>query len=647
MLLVFVVALCLGALIYVQHTNNLIVTRDMQNAVALSEISARFDHEDGNLYRLMVDEAANDGSSSILSRVAGIRHNLTLISSQLRSSQLDLSVSDRNRAAAVVEEIDKYNDAVGVVSSMLEVDFSSSVAMLRPFRSNADQVLREVKGIAAAGMRDAQSHANTATWHTRLLVAFVTVAVLIVALLSYLWLALASRRGVQLLEEIKRRSSAENDALHLARTDALTGLVNRRVFNSELQAVTDVANLDQAISIVLIDLDGFKEANDVHGHEAGDCVLKVVARRLQQVFGPAGVVARLGGDEFAVLLLSGDGVKEVMSLAERASVLLRAPVLWRDNRIVVSASIGLSRYPEDGTAGSALLHAADIAMYQAKRNGKGGVCLFATSMEQERIERRKLEGELRVGIDQGEIRPFYQPIVRFSDEQLCGFEVLARWQHPRLGLLAPDAFIKLAETTGQITEMTKAILRQACRDARRIPTHLRLAVNISPMQLEEPGLAETLIDIIQAEGIDPARIEIEITEDAIMDDVVSAELVINRFRGAGMSIALDDFGTGYSSLSSLRRLKFDKIKIDQSFVRTLQESIESQKLVEAIIALALSFEMRVTAEGIEDANTASLLAQKGCNQGQGYYFGKPVCIDDVAEISNARCVLVAKPASND
>jgi EAL domain-containing protein (putative c-di-GMP-specific phosphodiesterase class I) len=161
------------------------------------------------------------------------------------------------------------------------------------------------------------------------------------------------------------------------------------------------------------------------------------------------------------------------------------------------------------------------------------------------------------------------------------------------------------------------------------------------MQLEEPGLAETLIDIIRAEGIDPARIEIEITEDAIMDDVVSAELVINRFRGAGMSIALDDFGTGYSSLSSLRRLKFDKIKIDQSFVRTLHDSKESQKLVEAIIALALSFEMRVTAEGIEDAKTASLLAQKGCNQGQGYFFGRPVCIDDVAETSNARRVLAA------
>jgi len=630
-LLVSMVALCLGTLIYVQHENSVIVTRDMETAVALSEIADRFDHEDGNLYRLMVDQAAHGHSTNDAGRVSRIRANLFLISAKLKVELSNLPADDQRRAYKVIKQIDEYNEAVGVVSSMLELDFASSVSMLRPFRENAFQVLRQVNGIASSGIADARYHADTAALHTRLLVGFVTIAVLVVALLSYLWLALASKRGTQLLEEIERRSNAEKDALQLARTDTLTGLMNRRAFNLELQTAIETAHLSASrLSIVLIDLDGFKEANDVHGHEAGDTVLKVASQRLSHVFGIDSTVARLGGDEFAVLIRTTEESSSVLSLSERASSLLRAPVMWRDNRIVVGASLGVSQYPSDGTVGSALLHAADVAMYQAKRNGKGGVCLFAFSMEEERQNRRLLESELRTGIQCGELQPFYQPLVRLADQRLCGFEVLARWQHPRLGLLMPDSFIKLAEATGQITDLTKAILRQACVDARRMPSHLRLAVNISPMQLEEAGLAESLIDVLVAGNLDPRRLEIEITEDAVMDDVVAAERVIAAFRGSGMSIALDDFGTGYSSLSNLRRLRFDKIKIDQSFVRTLPNSKESQKLVEAIIALALSFEMAVTAEGIEDADTAALLGAKGCTLGQGYFFGKPVSIDDLA-----------------
>ncbi|WP_294392620.1 EAL domain-containing protein [uncultured Sphingomonas sp.] len=632
-LLVFSVSLCLGTLIYVQHANSSIVNRDMQTAVELSEIAARFDHEDGSLYRLMVDEAANGRSLTVAERVRRIRRKLTRIAEDLHADERLLSPADQHRTAQVVSEINKYNDAVEVVSSMLELDFATSVAMLRPFRENADRVLHEVKDIAAAGIKDAHRHADDAAWRTRLLVAFVAVAVLIVAFLSYLWLALASQRGIQLRQEILRRSEAEREALILARTDVLTGLANRRVFGTELSDAIEAAGSDRSgLAIFLIDLDGFKEANDVHGHAAGDAVLKTVADRLRSLFGHGNVIARLGGDEFAVLLRSSNQADTITSLAADAGRSLHDPVTWRGNNILVGASIGISRFPADGSLADALLHAADIAMYHAKRNRKGSVCLFTPAMEAERLERRRLEEELRIGISLGEIRPFYQPIVRFADSELCGFEILARWQHPRLGLLGPASFVKLAESTGQITAITKLLLRQACIDARHLPDNLRLAINISPMQLEEPGLAESLIDIIHAEGIDPTRIEIEITEDAIMDDVVSAERVITTFRNSGLSIALDDFGTGYSSLSNLRRLKFDKIKIDQSFVSTLHNSAESQKLVEAIIGLARSFEMKVTAEGIEDASTATLLARRGCTQGQGYFFGKPTAFEEVRRL---------------
>ncbi|QXT35413.1 EAL domain-containing protein [Sphingomonas sanguinis] len=605
----------------------------MQTAIALSEIASSFDHEDGNLYRLMVDEAANGHKRDSVARLAHIQSRIAAISIALSRQQTRLPPAERARARRIVLELHKYGEAVNVVSSMLEIDFATSVGMLRPFRANADHVLNEMKGIATSGIADANRHAEAATLRTRLLAALVTVAVLIVAALSYLWLALAAKRGQQLHAEIMRRGEAEREALQLAQTDALTGIMNRRVFNDELRSAMDAARaVGSALTIVLVDLDGFKEINDTYGHAAGDTVLRTVAQRLRIVFGPASIVARLGGDEFAVLLLDAQDGCDPLELPQRASQVLRQTLTWRDNAITIGASIGVSVFPQNGTHPDELLHAADIAMYEAKRNRTGGACLFLPRMEEERVAQRLLEEELRIGIQRGEIKPFYQPIIDFSDGALCGFEVLARWQHPKRGLLTPGAFIRVAETTGQITELTKAILRQACRDALLMPDHLRLAVNISPTQLEEPRLAETLIDIIHQEGVSPTRIEIEITEDAVMDDVVTAERVMQTFRSAGLSIALDDFGTGYSSLSNLRRLRFDKIKIDQSFVQSLPTSIESEKLVDAIIGLAFSFGMKITAEGVEDPVAAEILARKGCTQGQGWLYGMPTPLEQTLTI---------------
>ena len=630
-LLVVAAALCLGSLVYLQYENSSIVERDMQSAVALSEIAARFDHEDGNLYRLMLDEAVDGRSPQVAQDIQRIRGQIAQIAKDLEAQQRFLAAEERRRAASVVTEIRQYDEAVGVVSSMLELDFATSVAMLRPFRENADRVLSEVKSIATSGIAKAHAHAGLAALRSRILVAIISVVILLVAVLSYLWLALAAQRGAQLQEEMKRRGDAEREALLLARTDTLTGLANRRVFNAELvQALAQNQDNRSSLAVILLDLDRFKEANDSFGHAAGDAVLTETAERLRRFFGEEAVIARLGGDEFAVLATSeSDDEAVVTAQARIASSLLQQPVIWRDNSITVGASIGIARYPIDATEADALLHAADLAMYRAKAVRNGGVQLFSPALEIERASRRRLEEELRAGARACEIRPFYQPIVRLGSGELAGYEVLARWQHPRLGLLSPSAFIRIAEDSGQITDITCSLLRQTCRVARTMPKDLTFSINISPVQLVEPDLATALIEIIHQEKVDPSCIEIEITENAVMDDIGKVESVLAQFRASGMTIALDDFGTGYSSLSNLQRLKFDKLKIDQSFVHVLQSSQESQKLVEATIALALSLGMSITAEGVEDAEAAAFLAERGCTYGQGWLFGRPAPFEQI------------------
>ena len=280
-------------------------------------------------------------------------------------------------------------------------------------------------------------------------------------------------------------------------------------------------------------------------------------------------------------------------------------------------------------------------MYRSKQEQKGSYRFFEAAMEAERVERRRREEELRSGIAGGEVQPFYQPIVRFSDDHLCGFEILARWHHPKLGILPPSEFIQLAENTRQITALTDSVLRQACHDIRSMPSHLRFAINLSPTQLAEPEIAERLISIVQNAGIEPRRIEIELTEDAIMDDVQMAEVVIGKFRDSGMSIALDDFRTGFSSLSNLRKLRFDKLKIDRSFVQTITVSEESQKLVDAILSLAASFNMTVRGRGHRDPRSSANACSEGLPSRARFFFSKPLPFSAAHELSKKRNLFYA------
>lgn len=618
------VAISLGSMIYAQHANRVIVSHDMRLVAALSEAAAQFDHEDGNLYRLLVDKAAGEKRIDIPRRAAAIKARLAIISANLSLLKRSLAPVDQARAAQVLAQIKAYGDTVDVVATMLDVDFSASAAMLSPFRGNADQVIADVNRLVAAGIADAQHHAATAAKRTAWLVGLVAGLMLLLAGLAVAWMVLASSRGFRLRGEVRRRSEAEQHALRLALHDPLTNLANRREFVRELQA-----RIDQGarFGVVLVDLDDFKLVNDLHGHAAGDAVLCAISRRMEAIAGPEAVLARLGGDEFALLLPGCSSVETADPVGTALCGALAEPVAWRGVALRLSGSVGVAFFPQHAGAVDTLLHAADVAMYRAKTAQKGVFRVFDEGMEAARIERRRLEDELRVGIENGEIVPFYQPIVQLADGGLCGYEVLARWRHPRLGLLAPDRFLAAAEQSRQIDRLTEALLEQACRDMAVLPPHATVALNVSPVQLTNPLLSARLLRIIDDAGLPARRFEIEVTEDAVMDSSREVSDNLLAFRERGMTVALDDFGTGFSSMSNLRRMQFDRLKIDRSFVQNLVASNEDQKLVDIMLSLANSFGMAVTAEGIEAAEAVTLLADKGCARGQGYHLGRPVPLE--------------------
>jgi diguanylate cyclase (GGDEF)-like protein len=419
--------------------------------------------------------------------------------------------------------------------------------------------------------------------------------------------------------------AAQEQAQALARHDALTGLPNRRVFSAELEAALGHArNESVTYSVLMIDLDRFKPVNDLQGHAVGDLVLCEVARRLKDVARKNDTVARLGGDEFAIISeAEPHGYPEtVIRLAGRVLAAIREPISVGTNRIEIGASIGIASCPADGAEPGNLLRAADIAMYRAKQDGRGKFCFYEQSMDEELRAQAALETDLRSAITQGKIEPYYQPLIDIRDNHIYGFEMLARWQHPERGAIPPDTFIPLAEQLGLIPELTWSLLRQGCRDSREWADDILLSINISPIQLKDPALPTQLLTILNQEGFSPSRLEIEITETALVSDIETAKLILTALQSIGIRISLDDFGTGYSSLYHLRELRFDKIKIDRSFVQSMKENSESEKIVEAILSLAKSLGLPTVAEGIENPDVLRQLAAMGCEFGQGYYFGK-------------------------
>ena len=417
--------------------------------------------------------------------------------------------------------------------------------------------------------------------------------------------------------------------------DALTGLPNRFLLEDRLQQAVAYANRHSAqIAVLLLDLDGFKYVNDTFGHQAGDQVLIEVSRRLRSITRQADTLARIGGDEFCLVVSDLRNSNDAIRIAQTYLDLLRKPIHIAERDCHVSASIGISCYPEHGVEPEVLQQHADTAMYHAKFNGKNGLQIFTPEINAHLRERLELMGDLRQALEKGEFRLEYQPQF-LADGELVGFEALLRWQHPERGTIAPDRFIPIAEETGLIVPIGKWVLDEACQQLatwrRAGYQKLRIAVNVSTVQFERQDWMETISQALAQNGLPPSALEVELTESVVMKNCERAAERLAQLRKLGISSAIDDFGTGYSSLKYLQNLPIDTLKIDQTFVRNLDPLSDGQTgngaIVRAIVSLAQQLGLRVVAEGVETDAEFELLRQLGCDLVQGYLFARPMPVE--------------------
>ena len=425
-------------------------------------------------------------------------------------------------------------------------------------------------------------------------------------------------------EDISERRQAEARIDFLAHHDVLTRLPNRLLFENRLrQVLTGMRQEDGGAAVLCIDLDHFKDVNDSLGHPAGDQLLKQVAQRLVECVRSGDVVARLGGDEFAILQSSACQPEYAEGLARRLVKTLSIPYDIDGIRVVIGASVGIAVATGDGKDVSHLLKNADIALYKAKGEGRGIYCLFEDEMNVQLQARRAMELDLCEAIDKNELTLFYQPLFNLETNKVSGFEALLRWRHPLLGMVSPAQFIPIAEEIGLIARIGEWVLRQACYDAVTWPADITVAVNLSPLQFRSSDLVHSVRSSLSASGLPPRCLELEITESALLKDNDKVLATLHELRDLGVEIALDDFGTGYSSLSYLRSFPFDKIKIDQSFVREMDRRPDCLAIVHSVAQLAQKLGMATTAEGIETLEQLDQIRKAGCTQAQGYYFDRP------------------------
>lgn len=440
------------------------------------------------------------------------------------------------------------------------------------------------------------------------------------------------RRVKELALEMKGRRSAELEAKKLARHDPLTGLPNRRFFVEMLGDVLGTTTEDSRTAVLMLDLDGFKSVNDAYGHAIGDQTLIEFAQRISAVMRAGAVLIRIGGDEFAVIVLNIRSLDDPTAVARRIVATVAEPFLIGQISTSVGVGIGIAIAPSDGVDPEVLVQRADRALYRAKAEGRSCIRFFEPDMDAHVERRVAIETELRAAVAAKAIVPYYQPVVAFEGRRVVGFEALARWKSDKFGSVAPDLFITVAEEIGVISELGDQLLRQACIDARSWPPELTLAFNISAVQLRDPTIGLRVLAILAETGFSPRRLELEITETALVDNIEIAQAVTGQLRQAGVRIALDDFGTGYATLSQLLSLKFDRIKIDRSFVDRLGKDKESTTIVRAVLGLANGFDLETTAEGIENDEQLASLTADGCLEGQGYLFGKAVPANGVQSL---------------
>jgi diguanylate cyclase (GGDEF)-like protein len=409
---------------------------------------------------------------------------------------------------------------------------------------------------------------------------------------------------------------------HVAHHDALTGLPNRVLFRERLEGKFNAEGISGDCAILFLDLDGFKDVNDTLGHDTGDALLKAVADRLRNAIKAQDLVCRLGGDEFSVL---ADGLNEqqALDLGRHLLAQIGSPYLIKDREIIIATSIGIALM-DDRCMPDALLKNADLALYEAKGSGRGRVCVFRPEMHDRLEQKRAFEEDLRKALVNGEMEVFYQPQASAATRMIEGYEALLRWKHPVRGSVPPCEFIPVAEEIGMINLLGEWVLKTACIEAAGWPSHLKVAVNLSPIQFRKKSLLQTIVGALAYSGLDPRRLEVEITESVLLDANEKTADTLDGLRQLGITVAMDDFGTGYSSLGNLRRFAFDKIKIDRSFVQDVTTRPDAMSIVNLVIGVAKGLGMAITAEGIETEEQFECLKRLGCEQIQGYLIGRPM-----------------------
>jgi diguanylate cyclase (GGDEF)-like protein len=434
-------------------------------------------------------------------------------------------------------------------------------------------------------------------------------------------------RGV--VADITAQRQAEEQVSYMAHFDALTDLPNRFQFNQRLTRLTHDSKCK--LGLMYLDLDQFKIINDTLGHGFGDLLLRGVARRLESCVSGDEIVARLGGDEFAILFKTAD-LDYITALGDTIIAALAAPFRLDDHDVIVGTSIGIAAAPMHGENASTLLRNADLALYEAKAQGRNRQVVFETGMDEAAQLRRALELDLRGALGKRELCLHYQPLVRIEDGATLGYEALIRWEHPERGVVMPDAFIPIAEESGMIIPIGEWVIRQALDDMMQWPEHKTVSINLSPVQMRSPSLITTLIQALASTGADPARVCLEITETVLMQDSEANLETLHKLHEIGVEIALDDFGTGYSSLNYLRSFPFDKIKIDRCFVNEIDTREDCQAIVRSVVNLANSLGMTTTAEGVEREDQVEHLRREGCLNVQGYLFSKAVPQDQLTDL---------------
>ena len=446
-----------------------------------------------------------------------------------------------------------------------------------------------------------------------------------------------ARRRLLEIRDIGERKQTQERVSFLAHHDVLTGLPNRDVLQARLAQCIEEG---RSCAIIWIDLDRFKQMNDVHGHAMGDHILRTVAEKLKFELPAGTVVARFGGDEFVVLHENLQDTLEARLVGQQLRRLLNRPIDLGERTTTLGASVGLAVYPHDATTADDLLKNADLALQYSKAAGRGKCRLYTDALGQQRQRRMALSAQLRGAIENGDIQAFFQPLIRTRDLRASGFETLSRWFHPDFGPVPPPEFVRLAEETGLIDALTDLMIHHAVGAARQWPDDVRVSVNVSPIQLNSE-LVDRVRETIKSSGLDPRRLELEVTEDVLIKDFEQTASMFARLRALGIQVAMDDFGSGYTSMNNLRQLNFDRIKIDRIFTMDLPNHRRSAAIVRSMFVLARQLNLDVTVEGVETDEQFAFLRDQGCTEVQGFLFSKP---KPLAAFTDPKSLTFAAPA---